>query len=152
MCVASSYAWDPGRKIKLRRKPCKYHFCNTLAALAWHPSMLRTVTDFRALPSGMRAAWQEWAVAQELWRRAAIRGDELPEEQTHWRSQEHEIDFVLAPDAFLEVKLGSTNPLEFSWFARGFPGRRLTVVSQSVYETRAVRGVRLADFLLGKES
>jgi predicted AAA+ superfamily ATPase len=151
LCVTSSFAWDSGRAIKLRRKPCKYHFSNTLAALVWHPAMLRTVEDFRALPPGMRAAWQEWAVAQELWRRAAIRGDELPEEQLHWRSAEHEIDFVLAPDTFLEVKLGPTNPMEFAWFAGVFPGRRLTVVSQSVYETRTVCGVRLSDFLLGKD-
>ena len=150
MCVASSYVWDPGRNIKVRRKPCKYHFSNTLAALVWHPSMLRTVADYRALPPGTRAAWHEWAVAQELWRRAAIRGDELPEEQIHWRSKEHEIDFVVSTDRLLEVKLGQTTPLEFGWFAHAFPGKMLTVVSQSVYETQNIRGVRLQDFLLGQ--
>lgn len=150
MCVASSYVWDPGRRIKVRRKPCKYHFCNTLAALVWHPSILRTVADYRALPPGTRAAWHEWAVAQELWRRAAIRGDELPDEQMHWRNKEDEIDFVLAPDNFLEVKLGPTNPLEFAWFAHAFPNQRLTVVSQSVYETRSIRGIQLERFLLGR--
>lgn len=149
MCVTSSYVWDPGRNIKVRRKPCKYHFCNTLAALAWHPSMLRTVADFRSLPSSVRGVWMEWAVAQEIWRRAAIRGDELPEEQMHWRSKEHEIDFVIDRDSFFEVKLGSTNPLVFSWFAHIFPNQQLTVVSQSSYATRAVRGIRLEDFLLG---
>jgi len=69
----------------------------------------------------------------------------------HWRSKEHEIDFVLGPDSFLEVKLGTTTPLEFSWFARAFPKKKLTVVSQSNYETQAFRGIRLEEFLLGAE-
>jgi len=149
MCLTSSYAWDVDRNVKIRRKPCKYHFCNTLAALAWHPAMLRTVADYRALPASTRGMWAEWGVAQEIWRRAAIRGDELPEEQMHWRSKEHELDFVLGPDMFLEVKLGPTNPLEFSWFAHAFPKRKLTVVSQSSFATRAVCGIRMEDFLLG---
>jgi hypothetical protein len=109
--------------------------------------MVRTVAGFRALPAGARAAWQEWAVAQELWRRAAIRGDEMPEEQSYWRSDDHEVDFVLAPDEFLETKLGPTNPMEFAWFSRVFPKGRLTVVSQSTYETRHIRGIRMEDFL-----
>jgi predicted AAA+ superfamily ATPase len=146
-CVASSLAWDASRRIRLRRKPCKFHFCNTLAALAWHPGMVRTVQGFRALPTGVRAAWYEWAVSQELWRRAAIRGDEMPEEQSYWRSRDHELDFVLGPDEFLEVKLGPTNPMEFAWFSHVFPKGRLTVVSQSTYETRNIRGIRLEDFL-----
>jgi predicted AAA+ superfamily ATPase len=146
-CVASSLAWDASRRVRLRRKPCKVHFCNTFAALAWHPGMVRTVAGFRALPAGARAAWQEWAVAQELWRRAAIRGDEMPEEQSYWRSDDHEVDFVLAPDEFLETKLGPTNPMEFAWFSRVFPKGRLTVVSQSTYETRHIRGIRMEDFL-----
>ncbi len=151
MCVTSSFDWDAGRNVKIRRKPCKYHFCNTLAALAWHPSMLRTVADYRTLSPTVRGMWTEWVVAQEIWRRAAIRGDELPEEQMHWRSKEHEIDFVLDPESLLKVKLGATNPLEFAWFAHAFPGRKLTVVSQSIYETRTVRGIRLEDYLLGAD-
>jgi len=34
-------------------------------------------------------------------------GEELPEEQMHWRSKEHEIDFVLNPESFIEIKLGA---------------------------------------------
>jgi uncharacterized protein len=151
MCLASSYVWDEGRNIKVRRKPCKYHFCNTLAALVWHPAMVRTVGGFRALPASVRGMWVEWAVSQEVWRRAAIRGEELPEEQMHWRSKEHEIDFVLDPASFLEVKLGATNPLEFAWFAHVFPKKKLTVVSQSSYATQAIRGIRLEDFFSGAD-
>lgn len=147
MCVASSYAWDAGRGIKLRRKPCKYHFCNTLVALAWHPAMPRTVADFRLLNESTRAAWYEWAIAQEQWRRAAIRGDEIPDEQAFWQSKEHELDFVISPEHFVEVKLGQTNPLEFGWFNRTFAKGRLTVVSQSRYETDRIHGISLEDYL-----
>ncbi|MBI3985928.1 MAG: ATP-binding protein [Lentisphaerae bacterium] len=148
MCVSSSFAWDASRSVKIRRKPCKYHFCNTLAALAWHPATIRTVEDFVRLPSEAKAVWYEWAVAQELWRRAAIRGTEFPEEMSHWRSDEHELDFVLEANRFTEVKLGKTTPLEFAWFGRVFPKGRLLVVNQAVYETRNIRACTLADFLL----
>ncbi|MBM4031711.1 MAG: ATP-binding protein [Planctomycetes bacterium] len=152
MCVASSFAWDPSRKVKVRRKPCKYHFSNTLAALAWHPAVLRTVADFAGLPAEAKGAWYEWAVAQELWRRAAIRGEELPEEMAHWQSGVHETNFVLDPGHFLEVKVGKTTPLEFAWFARAFPHAKLTIVSQAKYQTDNLRGITLEDFLLGAEN
>jgi predicted AAA+ superfamily ATPase len=148
MCVSSSFAWDPSRGVKLRRKRCKYHFCNTLVALAWHPSTIRTVVDFEHLPPQSRAVWYEWIVAQELWRRAAIRGEEFPEEMCHWQSTEHEIDFVLDERRFLEVKSGKTTPLEFAWFSSVFPKGRLEVISQTTYQTRAATALTLEEFLL----
>lgn len=92
----------------------------------------------------------EWVVAQELFRRAAIRGDVLPELLPHWASKEHEIDFVAGTDSFIEVKTGNTNPLEFAWFPRVFPRGRLTVVSESTYETDRIRGVTIEAFLRGE--
>ena len=151
MCVASSFAWDPSRKVKVRRKPCKYHFCNTLAALAWHPAVIRTVEDFEGLPAEAKGAWYEWAVAQELWRRAAIRGEEIPEEMAHWQSDQHETDFVLDAGHYLEVKVGKTTPLEFAWFGRAFPHAKLTIVSQARYRTENLKGITLEDFLLGED-
>lgn len=150
MCVASSFAWDPSRNVKIRRKPCKYHFSNTLAALAWHPAVIRTVEDFERLPAQSRGMWYEWAVAQELWRRAAIRGEEFPEEMAHWQGDQHEIDFVLAPHRFLEVKAGKTSPLEFAWFSRSFPRGELIIVNQARYKTQNLTAITLEDFLLGE--
>ncbi len=148
MCVSSSFAWDPSRKIKLRRKPCKYHFCNTLVALAWHPATIRTVADFECLSPDLKGMWYEWAVAQELWRQAALTGVEFPEEMSHWQSDKHEIDFVIDGKRFLEVKSGRTTPIEFAWFRKAFPKASLEVISRTGYRTGGVVAITLEEFLL----
>ncbi len=148
LCIAQAYAWDESHGVPLPRKPSKVHFINLLAAAAWHPARLRSVADFTALPEGEQGIWIEWLVAQELWRRAAIRGDFSPDTMAYWRSKEHELDFVLAPDSFLEVKRGQVTPLEFSWFPRCFAKGHLTVVSASRFETEQIRSVTLEHFLL----
>ncbi len=148
MCVGISNAWDASRRVALMRKPAKFPFVNLLAAMCWHPGRLRSVEDFDELSAGAQGAWLEWLVAQELWRRAAIRGDESPERQRYWQSKKHELDFAVAPDAFVEVKRGRTGPLDFAWFPATFPGARLTVVGGSRFETDYIRGVTFEDFLL----
>jgi predicted AAA+ superfamily ATPase len=148
LCVSLSFAWDPSRKTKVRRKPCKYHFCNTLVALAWHPATIRTVADFERLSSVSKGIWYEWAVAQELWRRAAISGVEFPEEMAHWQREKHEIDFVIHNELFLEVKAGRTTPIEFAWFRKVFPKANLEVISQTEYRTHSVVALTLEEFLL----
>ncbi len=147
LCVAPSLAWEPSRNRVNRRRPCKFHFTNLLAATAWHPEHLRSPADFHALSKEKQAVFWEWAVAQECWRRAAIRGDEMPEKMAFWLSKEHEVDFVLAPDDYIEVKRGRSGPLDFGWFPRTFPHARLTVVSSSHFETDRIQGITLSDFL-----
>ncbi len=151
MCITPTYVWDASRGVKLRRKPCKFPFCNTLAALAWHPAQLRTVADFNALPAATKGVWYEWAVAQELWRRSAIDNEPLPEEKIFWQSKEHELDFVLPPKTFLGVKHGQATPLEFAWFHRIFPTERLTVISSSRFKTDQIQTMSLEEFLLERE-
>jgi len=76
MCVASAHVWD-GNKSKLnKRRPCKFHMINLLAAVAWHPDRIRSIEDFMNLSSEKQAYLLEWTVAQEIWRRAAVRGEE----------------------------------------------------------------------------
>jgi len=147
MCIAPTYAWDASRKIKIRRRPRKLPFCNTMVALAWHPAQVRTVREFQQAPSEVRAMWREWTVAQELWRRAAIAGRDSAEELQYWQGDNHEIDFLDPPHGFIEVKSGETAPVDFGWFARAFPNRRLTVIGRSTFETSAVRGITMEDFL-----
>jgi len=85
MCIASSFAWDPSRKVRVRRSPA-----STISATPWRrwpgipPWSGRR--GLRAVACGGQGAWYEWAVAQELWRRAAIRGEELPEEMATGRA------------------------------------------------------------------
>jgi predicted AAA+ superfamily ATPase len=147
MCVASSFAWDEAHRRPNRRRPCKFHLSNLLAASAWHPSRPRRAGNFHALPEPEQGALLEWLVAQELFRRAALRGDEFPEVMSFWQSGEHEIDFVLGDQTFVEVKRGKTSPLDFAWFPRCFPKGHLTVVSDSRYETDRIRGVTPDEFL-----
>lgn len=148
LCVAPCPAWDASRKRVNRRRPCKFHFTNLLVATAWHPGHIRSPSDFHALPEGTQAAFLEWAVAQECWRRAAVRGDEIPEKMVFWRSEAHEVDFVLAPDEFIEVKRGKSGPLDFRWFPGTFPHAHLTVISSSRFETDRIKGITLHDFLI----
>ena len=93
----------------------------------------------------------EWLVAQELFRRAALRGEEFPEVMSFWQSGAHELDFVLAPDRFIEVKRGRAGPLDFMWFPKCFPKGHLTVISESRFETDHICGITPEDFLLGAE-
>ena len=86
--------------------------------------------------------------AQEIWRRRARRGDELPEVMSFWQSKEHEIDFVLGGSEFLEVKSGASSPLEFAWFARVFPGGELRVINRNRFDAGRISGMTLEDFLL----
>ena len=149
MCVATAFAWEADRKRSNRRRPCKFHMTNLLVSTAWHPRHIRTPDDYLNLPEDAQGALMEWAVAQECWRRSALRGDEMPELMHYWQGGNHEIDFVLGPDEFLEVKRGRTGPLDFAWFPKSFPDGRLTVVGASRFETAQVVGVTLEDFLLG---
>ncbi len=149
LSVGVSHPWDSRAGRPNRRRPAKFHFTNTLVASAWHPLHPRTPGDLRSMPRQRQGELLEWAVAQELFRRAAIRGDELPELLPHWSSRDHEVDFVEGPDSFIEVKAGKTTPLEFAWFSRALPKGRLTVVSDSSYETDRIRGVTMEAFLRG---
>ena len=148
LCVGQSLVWDAARHIRLPRKPVKYPFINLLAAVAWHPLHPRALDDFGRLPESTQGMFLEWAVAQEIWRRRALSGDELPELLTFWQTQEHEIDYMVRPDRFVEVKRGAVTPLEFAWFARSFPKGQLLVVNPRRFETSHVRGLTLEDFLL----
>ncbi len=147
LCIAPAFAWDESRKRFNRRKPCKFNFINLLSAMAWHPGHLRSPADFYALSNQEQSVILEWVVAQECWRRAAIRGDEIPEKMAFWQSKEHEIDFVIGKNEYIEVKRGKAGPLDFGWFSRTFPGDTLTVISSSRFETDCIKGVTLIDFL-----
>jgi uncharacterized protein len=148
MCVGQALAWDPSRRIGLARRPAKFPMTNLLVAVAWSPERLRSVDDFEQLPEDVRGKWWEWLVAQELCRRAAMRGVDFPERMHYWQSAEHEIDFVLDRETCLEVKSGRTTALEFAWFARTFPRSRLIVVGQDRFDSRSVTGMTMEDFLL----
>jgi predicted AAA+ superfamily ATPase len=148
LCVGQTLAWDPSRRVGLARRPAKFPFTNLLVAVAWSPERMRSVDDLERLPAEALGKWWEWLVAQELWRRAALRGADFPERMLYWQTAEHEIDFVLDPGTYLEVKTGRTTALEFSWFARTFPRARLLVVGRDRFDTRSVTGTTMEEFLL----
>ncbi len=148
LCVTPATAWDASARRPNRRRPCKFHFINMLAAIAWHPAHIRRPNDFLALPASEQGILLEWAVAQECWRKAALSGADIPDQMSFWQSDRHELDFVLSPNLFVEVKRGRTGPLDFGWFAQTFPGGRLTVISPSRFETDHIQGITLRDFLL----
>jgi predicted AAA+ superfamily ATPase len=150
MCVGTATAWDAQKKQLLHRKPAKYHFINLLAAVSWHSDRPESVGDFKHMAPQVQGAWYEWAVAQELWRRAALKGEEFPERMAFWQGGGHELDFVLSGSEFLEVKRGASSPLEFAWVPRTFPGGYLTVINTQRFEAGFCKGITLEDFLLGE--
>jgi predicted AAA+ superfamily ATPase len=149
LCVGTSAAWDETRDAEISRKPAKYPFVNLLAATAWAPESPRSPAELERLPRERLAVWHEWAVAQELFRRAAMRGQPDPERIPYWQGGGHEIDFVAGNQSFYEVKLGRATALDFSWFKRSFPQGELTVVCATPFEADSIRGITLDTFLRG---
>jgi predicted AAA+ superfamily ATPase len=150
LCVGTSTAWDAAKRAEVPRKPAKYPFVNLLAATVWSPDAPRSAEEFERMPPERQAAWYEWAVAQELFRRASIRGQSDPERIPYWQGGDHEIDFVVAADTFIEVKRGQASALDFTWFSKVFPKGHLTVVCTTPFEADRVRGVTLEAFLTGE--
>lgn len=148
MSVIPLWPWDHSRKMLLPRKPCKFPFINLSAAIAFHPKKPIMIHEFENLKSDEKSQLLEWLICQELWRRSALEGRN-PEELGFWQSKDHEIDFVTPEEEFFEVKLGQAGPLDFSWFSKIFPNKRLTVICQTPFETKQIRGVTPHQFLLG---
>lgn len=108
---------------------------------------LRTVADFRALPPETQGRWLEWLVAQEIWRRAARRGDDVPEELRYWAAGGHEIDYVVRDDLLVEVERGGAGPLEFAWFPRTFPQAELWIAGRERFAAQRMRGRPIEELL-----
>jgi len=148
LCLGTAFAIDTNRGVAVRRRPAKYPPTNLLAAIAFDRTSLRSVGDFRALPNSIQGRWLEWLLAQEIWRRKAIRGESTPEQLDYWQGGEHELDYVVRPDLMLECKRGGSSALEFAWFSRTFPKAELWIVGRDRFEGSRIRGRSFADVLL----
>ncbi|MFZ5470274.1 MAG: ATP-binding protein [Myxococcota bacterium] len=147
LCVGTSPAWDASLRAEVSRKPAKFPFINLLAACVWAPDAPRSADDLNRLEPERQGVWQEWAVAQELFRRAALAGKPEPERIPYWQGGGHELDFVVGKDHFVEVKRGRATALDFAWFRKVFPKSRLTVVCGTPFEADQIVGVTLDSFL-----
>ncbi|MBL8753490.1 MAG: ATP-binding protein [Planctomycetes bacterium] len=148
LCVGSAFAWDEGRGIAVRRRPAKFPPTNLLAAIAFDGARLRSVADFHALPEEQQGRWFEWLLAQEIWRRKAIRGEATPEQLAYWKSDQHELDYVVRPDLVIECKRGASSAFEFGWFPRVFPKADLWIVGREAFTGGRIHGRTFADVLL----
>ena len=148
LTILPSWPWDADKKIAQLYKPCKFHFINLSAIIAFHPTSLRHIHEFEDLSPKLQGCFFEWLVAQELWRRSVFSGATNPEAIGFWATKEHEIDFVTPQGEFIEVKRGQAGPLDFSWFSKSFPKGYLTVLCETPFETRQVKGITLEQFLL----
>jgi predicted AAA+ superfamily ATPase len=150
MCVAEAHAWDAERRVQLRRKPCKLHFVNLLAALSWDMSSPRSPEAFNGMAPESQGSWLEWLVAQEVRRRQNIAGGLDTEMMSFWQGKSREVDFVVGDDLFIEVKRGQVTPLDYAWFGTVFPKARLIVVNQRQFQTDRVTGMTVEQFLSAK--
>jgi predicted AAA+ superfamily ATPase len=148
LVLGTSEPWDPGRNVRVSRKASKYPFVNLLAANTWSTNRHTTPASLERSTGNEKGVWWEWAVAAELFRRAAKEGHPTPLQSLFWRSEKHEIDFVRHGRPWIEVKAGRASPFEFDWFVRTFSREKLLVVSSDRFDGNAVRGVSLEDFLL----
>jgi predicted AAA+ superfamily ATPase len=148
LVLGTTEPWDPGRQIRLSRKASKYPFVNLLAANTWWKNRYTTPAALENAPGEERGVWWEWAVAAELFRRAARSASPTPLQSLFWRSDRHEVDFVRDGRPWIEVKTGKVSPFEFDWFAKSFPREQLLVVGAERFPGNDVRGVTLEDFLL----
>jgi predicted AAA+ superfamily ATPase len=148
LVLGTSEPWDPGRKVRVSRKASKYPFVNLLAANTWFANRHTTPASLEQSTGHERGMWWEWAVASELFRRAAKEGGPTPMQSLFWQSDKHEIDFVRNGKSWIEVKAGRASPFEFDWFARAFPHEKLLVINSERFEGKNVRGVTLEEFLL----
>jgi uncharacterized protein len=150
LVLATAYSTNPMNMRPVPRKSAKYPWINLLAAWSFLPERPNTLAGCESLPENIKGSAWEWLVGQELWRRAAVGGAPTPEVMAFHRDQSHEIDFLCKDDLCIEVKSGATSALEFSWFHRSFPKKRLLVVSKSEFEARTIQGVTFEQFLLEK--
>jgi uncharacterized protein len=149
LCIGISHAWDRSRQTVLRNKPAKFPVINSLILSAFTGTGLGIDSELKAMDGRGRGCIAEWAVAQELYRQRAINGELFPYEIPYWQSSTREIDFVVSPNQFIEVKAGQASATEFSWFHKQFPKEHLTVVSSERFDSGRIRGITLEDFLLG---
>jgi uncharacterized protein len=148
LAVVPSYQWDADKGVPLQRRPAKFHFVNLSVALAFSPNRMTQIGDFDALEPQEKAKWIEWLVAQELFRRQCIAGIEDPEAIWYWASKEHEIDFVDAGENLYEVKSGRSGPLDFVWFAKSLPKRKVLAIGNGEFQSAVVKGITIEQFLL----
>ncbi len=146
-CVLPSPHWDSNKDIFIQRKPCKFHFTNLAAAVAFCGDEIRTIHDFKSLPQQKKAQFLEWLVAAELFRRNSLRDYFRSEELGFYQSSQHEIDFVDNERNLYEVKLGKASPVEFSWMNRALPNKKLQIISSTPFETETIRSQTLAQWL-----
>jgi predicted AAA+ superfamily ATPase len=144
-----SWPFDFVKKKNISRKESKFQFINLLGAIAFSQQRLHSLSDWNALSEPTQGKWIEWLVAQELWRRSAIKGENLEETIPFLSVGEREVDFVCGNVAY-EVKRGPASPEEFLWFRKAFPKAQLVVICSTPFETAWCQGVTLEDFLLEK--
>jgi predicted AAA+ superfamily ATPase len=152
LVLGVSEPWDAARRVRVSRKASKYPFVNLLAANTWSKNRHTTPASLEGAAGEEKGVWWEWAVASELFRRAAKDGHASPAQSLFWRSEQHEIDFFRQGKPWIEVKAGHASPFEFDWFVRSFSREKLLVVSSDRFDGGVVRGVTLEDFLLDESS
>ena len=66
----------------------------------------------------------------------------------YWASKANEIDFVLPNGEMVEVKSGTSSALEFNWFRKTHPKKKLKVICENAFDSDFSVGMTLKDFLL----
>lgn len=157
LCIEPMMCWDANKDIALSKKPSKFQFINLAFAMAFHPATPRYIHELRDMEGKDRASLHEWIVAQELWRRIHLKNQtkltpNFDSSLMYWASKDNEIDFVGPDRDMYEVKSGNASPKDYYWFTKVFPKKKLTIISNSEFETTNLQSVTLEKFLWGAET
>ena len=146
-CVSSCSQLEANKLRPIPRKASKYHFTYLLFVTTFMKNAFRTIGDLESLPPDQKGKLIEWLIAAEIWRRAAIQGEDEPEQQFFWTNGQNEIDF-LSQGRFIEVKSGLAKPSEFIWFSKTFPKRKLEVICPAQFDLGFCSSISLDQYLL----
>ena len=149
LALGIALPWNIATSRSIPKKAAKYPWINVLAAWSFSSNRPSSIEQFSGLSQNHKGAAWEWLVAQEIWRRRALSGNQVPELLGFSEGGQGSIDLISdSPEMLVEVKAGTATPQEFVWFSQKYPDKKLFVVSQSKFKMQAVQGISFEEFLL----
>lgn len=74
----------------------------------------------------------------------------IPDLFAFWTDEQHEIDFVISENQWLEVKLGQASPHEFSFLSMMPRKIQTNVICTNRIHTQTVKSIKVRDFMRGE--
>ncbi len=146
-CVKALQPLDLATREVAPRRASRFLFTDLLSLWAFHPLAPRTVKSLQSIAKSKNMTLWSYLVAQELCRRACLQNNP-GQPMFYWCQGNYNLDFIVDKDTMIKIKQGPSTAAEFAWFPKYFPGQRLTVLSDSCWETENAESMTLEQWLL----